>query len=190
MPNPIGLLFGAVHVGNSPATVCVQLYYYNYSSTLTLNLSRLLSIDTGTGGEGRDSGSANITVSPNQSTLVIGGANSENEGTVIAFSLTAVSGASGTYGLGIGFDQSSGGVTYMIIPQQPNECGVYGEIVAGTGQPYYVPEGGCISYSVSYQSGSTITNSSKYHSIQGIQYPLLSGDLYFRVIGVTNSTRW
>lgn len=188
-PNPIGLLFGAVHVGTSPATICVQLYYYNDSSMLTLNLSRLLSIDMETGGGGENSGASNFTIASSQNILVIGGPNSVNEGTVIAYTFTAIAGASGTYGLGIRFDQSNGGVSYMMTPQQPNECGDYGEIVASNGQPYYFPEGGCISYTVSYQSGSTIANSSKYHSIQGIQYPLLSGDLYFRVLGITNSTQ-
>ena len=99
-PNPIGLLFGAVHVGTSPATICLQLYYYD-SSALTLNLSRLLSIDMGTGGGGKNSGGADFTVVSSQGTLVIGGASSENEGTVVGFALIARTGSSGTYGIGV-----------------------------------------------------------------------------------------
>ncbi len=193
-PEPIGLLFGAVYADNNPAVICVQFYYYS-ANPLTLNLSNFISIDKSepvvsngsTQYHSISSEMANFTVSMGLSELVLGGSNDTNEGTVVAFAVSAKQNASGTYGISV---QPSGVIsTYMIAPSEPVECGEYGMLVAGSGQPNYFPEGGCLTYTVSYASGSTNANSSNYHSITGVQYPLISGDLYFRVVGVTNSTR-
>ncbi|MDG6999205.1 MAG: hypothetical protein JRN15_08835 [Nitrososphaerota archaeon] len=192
-PGPIGLLFGAVYAGSNPAIICVQFYYYS-DNPLTLDLSNFISIDKSepvvsngsTQYQGISSGMENFTVTTCLSELVLGGSNDTNEGTVVAFAVSAKQNASGTYGISV---QPSGVIsTYMIAPSEPVECGEYGMLVAGSGQPNYFPEGGCLTYTVSYASRST-TNPSNYHSIPGVQYPLISGDLYFRVVGVTNSTR-
>jgi len=179
-PTPIGLLFGAVLTGNSPAIICIQFYYYNSASPTTLDLSGLLSIDS----TATSNAAQNFTLETSQSQLVIGGFSDQNEGAIVAFAITANAGASGTYGIGV---SSSLGLTFMISPSDPVECGEYGELVAGNGQPYYFPVGGCLTYTSSSSSGSN--GSSDYHTISGIQYPLLNGNLYFRIVGVINSTK-
>ena len=102
-----------------------------------------------------------------------------------AFQITAKAGASGTYGIDFKAD-------YMLDPTEPVGCGEYGELLAGTGQPNYFAnyEGGCITYGVSTTNSSqTETAISSLHTISNYSYPLLSGDLYFRVAGVANSTQ-
>jgi hypothetical protein len=181
-----------VSAGTTSAIVCIQLYYYNSSTALTLNLTKALSIEAlyyvrngSLGIPVSFSGTSNFTISPSQSQLVIGGPTDENEGSVVAFAITANTGASGTYELGI-----SGGYAWMLGSSEPLQCGYYGELVAGNGQPNYVSPTGCITYSTTSMSGTeTTSSSSNYHTIPGIPYALLSGNLYFKVIGVMNPTQ-
>lgn len=179
--------FGTVTVGTtSPAIICVEVYDYAFPS-VALNLTGALSISAlqytynGSVGTPRSfSGASNFTVTVSQSQLVLGGAAEANEGTVVAYAITAKPGASGTYELG--FLPSSSLNTWMLGPQEPEQCGYYGQLVAGNGQPDYVQPTGCITYTT---TGST---SSSSYTVPGIPYPLLDGDLYFRIVDVLNST--
>ncbi len=184
--------------------LCVQLYYYS-ATPLTLNLTGLLSIQAlqyvynGSVGTPRSfSGGPNFTVSVSQSQLVIGGPTNENEGTVVAYNLTAKAGASGTYQLG--YFLSSSLNSWMLGPQEPEQCGYYGQLVAGSGQPNYAQPTGCITYTYTTTTclcptapaacpcASETTASSSSPSIPGIPYPLITGEVYFRIVGVINST--
>ena len=176
----------------SPALLCVQLYYYS-ATPLTLNLTGALSIQAlqyvynGSVGNPRSfSGASNFTVSASQSQLTIGGPNNENEGTIVAYAVTAKAGASGTYQLG--YLPSSSLNTWMLGSQEPEQCGYYGQLIAGNGQPSYVQPTGCITYTSTHQSNSTTTISSSSPTVPGIPYQLISGDIYFRIVGATNST--
>jgi hypothetical protein len=190
--------FAALFAGNSsPATLCLQFYYYDSAASLTLNLSRDLSIHAvqyiqngSVGNPKAFSGAANFTVTPSQNQVVLGGPTGENEGTITIFVLTANKGASGTYELD--FLPSSGLTTWMIGTQEPENCGYYAELVAGNGQPNYVQPTGCITYSMTSVSGSvssTSNSSSNYNTLPGIPYQLLSGNVYFRIVGASNSTQ-
>ena len=122
----------------------------------------------------------------NQASVSIGGASNENEGIVIVYALKSIPGASGAYQLGF----SSSGPDLWLMTNEPEECGYYGQLVAGNGQPNYVSPTHCITYSTTYMSGSTeTTNSSEYHTSPRVSYPLLNGNFYFRVVGVANSTQ-
>ncbi len=181
---------------SSPAVICLQLYYYG--APLTLNLSTALSIQAvqyiynGSVGTPRSfDGSSNFSIMISQNQITIGGATNENEGLIVEYDLTANHGASGTYELG--FFSSSPGLDHWLIAYEPEECGDYGQVVAGNGQPSYVSGSGCITYDTTYLSSSsaevTTTSTSQVHSIPGVSYPLLNGNLYFRVVGVANSTQ-
>ena len=188
-----------VTAGNSsPAVICLQLYYYSQNA-ITLNLSNTLTIHAiyyiQNGSMGIPvsfSGSANFTVTPSQSQIVLGGPNNENEGSIVAFSILANAGASGTYEVGI---FRSYGTSAYELASQPNSCGYYGELIAGSGQPNYAQPffNGCLTYTVTtITSGNTTeatSTSSTSHSVSGIQYQLLNSYLYFGIIGVTNSTQ-
>jgi hypothetical protein len=121
------------------------------------------------------SGDSNFTISASENQLVFGGPQNENEGAVVAFAVTAKPGTSGTYELSF-----SG--NYMLAPIEPARCAYYGTLVAGDGHPLYVFPGGCITY---ITSG---TNTSSLPTIQGVPYPILTNTLFFRVVGVINST--
>lgn len=170
-PVPTGLLFGAVSVGtNTPAVICVQFYYFNSTTATTLSTS----IEIQAAQPNRSfSGDSNFTVSASENQLVFGGPENENEGAVVAFAVTAKPGTSGTYELVF-----SG--NYMLTPSEPVECPYYETLVAGNGNPLYVFPTGCVSYIVSGMGNLP--------SIPGIQYPILTNTLYFRVVGVINST--
>jgi hypothetical protein len=184
--------FGTVIAGTgSPALICVQLYYYS-ATPLTVNLTAALSIQAlqyvfnGSVGTPRSfSGASNFTVSVSQSQLTIGGPNDENEGTVVAYAVAAKAGASGTYQLG--FLPSSSLDTWMLGAQEPEQCGYYGQLVSGDGQPNYVQPTGCITYTTTNESSSSATTSSSAPTIPGIPYQLIRGDLYFRIVGVASS---
>ena len=190
---------------SSPAVLCFQLYYYS-ATPLTLNLTNALSIQAlqyifnGSVGTPRSfSGAPNFTVSASQSQLVIGGPTNENEGTVVVYNLTAKAGASGTYQLG--FLPSSGLTTWMLGAQEPEQCGYYAGLVAGDGLPNYAQITHCITmaYTTAYSSTTCLCptapaacpcaseSTSSSPSIPGIPYPLISGDVYFRIVGETSS---
>ncbi|MGH9918245.1 MAG: hypothetical protein ACRD6W_05155 [Nitrososphaerales archaeon] len=186
------LQFGTVAAGTeSPATVCVELYYFS-ASPESLNLTNPLSIvaeqGTQNGETNSFSGSSNFTVSSSQEEIVMGGAGSQNEGTLVAFSIAAEPGASGTYYLGFAI---GGLAAYLLESQEPVICKYYGYIEAGDGQPSYttyVPPTTCLTISSSYYCDTTTSaSSSACETVPGVSYPLVDGNLYFRVISVTNS---
>jgi hypothetical protein len=168
----------------SPAVICVQLYYYNSVAPLTINLTSVLSIQAvqyipnGSVDYPRSfNGASNFTITTSQTQLVIGGPTNENEGTTVAFAITYKAGASGIYELGL--FSSSGLGAYMLGAQEPESCGAYGEILAGSsGLPNYAQEQvGCI----------TFDTSSASIAIPGIPYQLIPGT-YFQILGLTNSS--
>ncbi len=177
---------------SSPAVFCVQFYYYNSfhgynaSSPLLLNVSSSLSIQAvqevlsdGVYYPQSFDGSSNFTVSVSQSQLAIGGSTNENEGAMVAYAVTANSGSSGTYQLGL-FPFTGGGL-WLLNPQEPEQCSYYGELVAGNGFPNYAQNlGGCLTYPTSSLPSS--------YTLPGVSYQLLIGDVYFSIVAVTNST--
>jgi hypothetical protein len=177
--------FPTVVVGTNAATVlCVQVYDYNYTSTYTLNVSGALNIDALKYPPNSEQiafdGAPNFTVIASPNELVIGGPNSENEGAVIAYALTARPGASGTYELDFpSFSYNFPGL---------DSCGYCGEVVTGNGQPSYLNTGftGCISYSVSNTAGA-VTNGTKYTVID--DRVLINGGIYFHISGIANYTQ-
>lgn len=179
---PSGFGFGFVTTGPvSPAVICVQLYYYNTSS-LTLNLTDALSIwasqpNASGSTTSSFSGESNFTVSPSVNQLTIGGPHNASEGTYVSFAVTYRQGASGVYELGM--FQSLGLQAYLLGSQEPQSCGSYGRILAGSsGLPNYAgQESMCITFET---SSATI-------AIPGMSYRVIPG-LYFRVVGVTNSS--
>lgn len=165
--------FGSVFAGtSSPAIICMQLYYYG--DPLTLNLSTSLSItalyyvyNASVGTPVSFDGSSNFTIVMSQASVRIGGSSNENEGTVIAYSIKSIHGASGTYKLGF---VSSSGLDHWMMGSEPEECGYYGQLVAGNGQPNYVSPTHCITYTVTTMNtlgSSETTNSSEYHTVSG-----------------------
>lgn len=169
--------FGTLVAGTtSPAVICVQLYEFNSTAPVILNTTRLVIIQGSQpiqgGGRESVSGIANFTVVASQSQILLGGPTNAGEGTVVAFEITAKPGASGTYTIGLaGFGLGS----------EPDSCGgSNGYLIAGNGQPDYALVGGCITYSTTSSSSSTIP---------GVSYNILSNDVYFRIISLTNSTK-
>jgi len=190
--------FGTLTAGaQSPVTICVQLYYYDQNATRILNLTDALSIQAlqylsnGSVDIPRSfRGDSNFTVTPSQTLLVLGGPTDENEGTLVGFNITAKPGASGTYQLG--FLSTAGLDGYMLLTGQgPESCGAYGQLSAGDGSPNYAQlVVHCITYDTSYyvSNSSVATSGSTQLTISGSGYPPVNGYLYFRVLGVTNST--
>jgi len=183
---------GAAVGGSAPSVICLKFFYfnafkgYNASSPLVLNITGALSIaavesvySEGLAYPEVFDGSQNFTFTVSQAQLAIGGPTNENEGAVVAFSLTANAGASGSYELGL--FPSAVFSLWLLNPQEPEQCGYYGELVAGNGFPNYAQStGGCLTYPPSGVPSS--------YTIGGVPYELMIGDLYFAVIGVTNST--
>jgi len=172
-PASDGLLFGTVIAGtNTPAIICVQFYYFNSTALTTLPTSIMIQAAQ----PNRSfSGDSNFTISASENQLVFGGPQNENEGAVVAFAVTPKPGTSGTYELSFSSN-------YMLSSTEPADCPYYGTLEAGNGQPLYVFPTGCLTY---ITSG---TNTSSLPTIQGVQYPILTNTLYFRVVGVINST--
>jgi hypothetical protein len=120
---------------------------------------------------------ANFTVAASTDQLILGGPTNAGEGTVLAYSITAKAGASGTYWLAVKALQL--GVSGLM------ECGPYAELfgflVAGNGQPDYVPP--------SYLPVCIIPGGSPTFSIPGVGYTVPADALCYRIISVTNSTQ-
>lgn len=98
--------FGTIRVGtNSPAIVCVQFYYEAFSP-LTLNLTdplieAPLAVPNGSlENTPWVNWGSNFTVTASQSQLPLGGHAIVNEGSTVAFAITAKPGTSGTFFLG------------------------------------------------------------------------------------------
>jgi hypothetical protein len=91
---PIGTVFAGTR---SPAIICLQLYYFA-ASPETFNVTGALSIKAQQSAQGgrQFNGEANFTVVASQAQVVLGGPANENEGTVVAYAVTAKPGASGT----------------------------------------------------------------------------------------------
>lgn len=180
VPAEVGL--GKVNVTtSSPAIVCIQLYYYG-NVTQTLNTTELLSI-----GIRSIDGSSNFTVTPSQEQVTLGGPTNESEGTVIAYSITAKPGASGTYWLGV----LTGTRGAFMLGSQPETCGAYGLLVAGTGEPDYsaLMTPLCVGYPLPAATGmcTLAVVGCPAATIQGVKYPLLAGLTYFHLVGATSS---
>ncbi len=107
--------------------------------------------------------------------VILGGPTNANEGILVAYTITAKPGASGAYFMGMpGWELGS----------QPESCtGGTGRLVAGNGQPNYVHPGSCISYS------QPPVGSAQLFFIPGVSYSLYSDKLYYKIVGVTNSTQ-
>lgn len=167
---------GMVVVGASPpAVVCLQLYDFNLTLPIVLNTTSVLSIlGSGTKIGGVD---GNFTITTSQDEVTIGGPSDLNEGTIVAYSITAKPGASGTYflsvnGWNVSLNDGNG-------PEIPCPIGV---VVAGTGTPSYVGGlSGC-----GYEGGGPRTP----FSIPGFNYTqLVPNQLYFKTVNALNSTR-
>ena len=88
---------------SSPAVICVQLYEFNSTSLITVNTTNLISIQGSQAIQGgvREpvNGAGNFTVAASQRQVVLGGPTNAGEGTLVAFTITAKPGASGTYSI-------------------------------------------------------------------------------------------
>lgn len=175
--------FGTLVVGtSSPAVICVQLYELSSSPTL-LNLTSLLHILGPEPGAFESSPAGNFTVVPSQDVLLIGGPSNANEGTVVAYSITAKPGASGTYAVGLPgwlLGGRDGGVFGAACTD--------GQLIVGNGQPNYLSGGSCLVMVTSSSSSSTNAGSTQSFTIPGASDPY-SNTLYFKVIYVTNATQ-
>ena len=185
-----GAGFGSVTAATtSPALLCVQLYYYS-NAPLTINLTSALSIqalqyvfNNGVAVSRSFNGAPNFTISASQPLLTIGGPGDENEGAVVAYSVTAVAGASGTYPISLFL--AKGLSAWMFGSQGPESCGTYGQLVAGNGEPNYNQGfGGCITY----ETQSLPAGGSSEFTVPGVPYQLVKGDLYFALSGVSSPT--
>jgi len=154
----------------------MQLYEFNSTSPIVVNVTSLLSVQgrqaVGAGFASVPSG-GNFTIAASLDQILLGGPSNINEGSVVAFTITAKPGASGTYDLGIRGMEAAG--------SEPMGCGDFGSLLAGSGQPNYAIIGGCITYST--------TNANPPFTIPGVSYNILSNDLYFRIVTLTNSTQ-
>jgi hypothetical protein len=183
---PIGTVFAGT---GSPAIICLQLYYFA-ASPETFNVTGALSIMAQQSAQGgrQFNGEANFTVIASQAQVVIGGPTDENEGTVVAYAVTAKPGASGTYELNF---LPPGGPNRWLISSndEPLGCPYYGALVAGNAQPDYVLGSSCLTISTTeFSSSSATVGGTSYHMLTGVLYALIDGDIYFSVFGVTNST--
>jgi hypothetical protein len=172
---------GDVLVGtNSPAIICLQLYYYDPFAPLTLNMTAFLDIyavQYGNGTVRSFDGDSNFTFTASQDQLVLGGPTNENEGVVVAVAITAKQGASGTYELNLRSQVQGGLYAFRLGGGSVEICGDYGEITAGNGMPDYSPGIHC---------SISIPNPSPW-KVPGLPYDLDSGNTYFRIIAEGNS---
>jgi len=101
------------------------------------------------------------------------------EGTVLEFSVTAKAGASGTYWLALpgGQLQNGSGNDAGLL-----ECGPNGNLVAGNGQPNYVPPG-AVRECVDWVAGTPS------YSVPGVGYGVPPNIICYRIISLTNSTQ-
>jgi hypothetical protein len=181
---------GTLIVGTtSPVMICVQFYWFNSSTTTTLNTMSLISIQGYTEGgpfgpnDGSPfSGISNFTVTASQSQLVLGGPKNANEGAVVAYSITAQPGASGTYRVFAGGSELG---TQGLEDCGPNGAYVAASLVAGNGQPNYMYSGPNLCGRISVVG----TNSTQVFSIPGISYEIPSNLVVYRITSLTNSTQ-
>jgi hypothetical protein len=159
---------------SSPAIICVQVYWFNSTTPIVLNATSLLEI------EGNPANpAANFTVAASTDQLTVGGLANAGEGTVLAYSITAKAGASGTYWLRVGGSTWSQGVQLGSLELQ--ECGYNYGLVAGNGQPNYTA--GMTSLCIAIISGG------QQFGIPGVSYTVPAGYLCYRIISLSNSTQ-
>jgi len=173
--------------GSSTALLCVRVYYFNSTNAIDYNFTKSLGIagfkyppnaqPIGFGGE------ANFTVTPTQDEITLGGPSNENEGAVIGWAISAQPGASGSYELDFGAQ-----VIDLFGPHDALDCGSYGTLAAGNGEPSYLLQGfvGCISYG----NGGNSANQTNWPVQFGDSIEnetLNSGEVYFVLAAWTNS---
>jgi len=163
---------------NSPAIICVQVYWFNSTSPIVLNAMSLLEIEgySPSTGQAILDPAANFTVAASVDQLTLGGPANAGEGTVLAYSITAKAGASGTYWLALQGGQLQNGYNDGLY-----ECGPNGNLVAGNGQPNYVPPG--VARECIYLVAGTPS-----FNIPGVGYSVPPNIICYRIISVTNST--
>jgi hypothetical protein len=187
-----GYWFGDLAVGttSSPAIICLQLYEFNATSPITVDPASLIAISGPNPVSGQTiNGASNFTISASSNSIELGGPTNASEGVIVALSITAKPGASGTYWATV----QQGYREETAVPQGVQE-GLYlagngggeyggpnGILVAGTGQPDYVPSNVLIS------PLERVCTSPAFH-IQGVAYNICPDMLYYRVIAATNST--
>jgi hypothetical protein len=170
---------------DSPAVICIQLYWFNSTSVIVLpDPTRLLQI-----GGGSVNGTSNFTVNAylpgctSACELGFGGPASGDEGAIMAFGITAKPGASGTYQLNLHGPLAVPGQSvqvYSLAPQGLEGCLGNVDLMAGNGQPNYVsPNETC---------APVQTNGGGQFSIPGLGYKVPGGVLLYRIISMTNST--
>jgi hypothetical protein len=165
--------FGTILASDiSPAIICVRLYEFASSPTI-VNTTSLLSIFGDEGPVyGQSAVNGNFTLSSSLPMLTLGGPNNLDEGTVIAYTVNAKQGASGTYGLQMdGFE--------LVTSVQAQKCGIEGLVVAGTGQPNYAATitSLCIDF----------VGPGENPELPGLQ--VSNGTLYFGVVDTVNATQ-
>jgi hypothetical protein len=168
----------------SAALLCIRVYYFNSTATYTLNTTGTLDIEAVEYPPNAEpvvfSGAPNFTTISSPSELTIGGPNETNEGAVIGYALIAKPGASGSYALNFPFAYALGN----------ENCGDYGQIVAGNGNPSYALQGfvGCTAFEITCASGTSCTiDGSKYTVFDGQTF--VNGATYFEVTRAANSTQ-
>jgi len=159
---------------SSPAIICVQVYWFNSTTPMVLNATSLLEIE----GNPPDP-AANFTVAASTDQLTLGGPANAGEGTVLAYSITAAAGASGTYWLRLGGSTWSQGA--QLESGELQVCGYNYGLVAGNGQPNYTA--GMTSLCIEISGGQ------QQFSIPGVSYTVPAGYLCYRIISLTNSTQ-
>lgn len=191
---------GTVVAGTvSPAILCFQLYYFSVTPE-TFNLtagetSAGLSIWSVTGPynsgvptvRGADS---NFTVSSSRGDVMMGGPANMGEGTVVAYSILANPGVTGTFWLGFGFQLRD--LPILMESQTAEGCPWYGQVVAGNVSPISAfPPSGCSTIAdwPGYCSSTTNSSSSQCSTIPGVPYQLIPGRLFFRIVSVSNSAQ-
>ncbi len=174
-PSSIGMFPTVTTNSSSAAVLCVRAYFFSSNQTYAVNASQVLGINGYSASNVYFDGSSNFMVISSSDQILVGGPDNENEGAVMAFAMIAKPGASGTYQIGLGS-------TWVLGPGGPEQCGYYGELVAGPGQPNYINKGfsGCIAYTVSF-SGTAATNSTKYPVLNN--YVLYNDALYLQISG-------
>ena len=107
---------------------------------------------------------------------------------MVAYAITANSGASGTYPpRALPFERSKSVAAHS--PGAGEHAVTTVDSRRETGYPTTAQNlGGCVTYSNSILSVSTGTGGTNYYTLPGIPYPMLIGNLYFSIVGVTNST--
>lgn len=150
----------------SPALLCVQIYYYNQTSTLTLNpLNEVSILGMKTYPNGTNAvfnARSNFTMTSSAATITIGGQENQNEGAAVIFSITPNQGTSGKFGLNLGW----------LLPGK-TQCNEEFVLLVGNGLPDY--------------TYSTLCSMISGGSGGSASYP--SGYIFTEITGATNSTQ-